>query len=115
MQEETEDLENVYKELLLLFNEFKVIKKNEVHSVFEEGWEKNPTNGRSKSDTSAMSYDMDMMMDAPDDVDEDEQGKGHADVFDNESAGLGRMDTLESARSGSMTSQEFRPSNFDPK
>ena len=30
MQEQTEDLENVYKELLLLHNELKVIKKNEV-------------------------------------------------------------------------------------
>ena len=29
LQEETENLENMYKELLLLSNEFKVIKRNE--------------------------------------------------------------------------------------
>lgn len=38
-QEETEDLENVYKELLLLCNELKVIKKNEVPAMdTEEQW-----------------------------------------------------------------------------
>lgn len=38
-QEETEDLENVYKELLLLSNELKVIKKNEVPAMdAEDEW-----------------------------------------------------------------------------
>ena len=38
IQEETENLENVYKELLLLSNEFKVIKRNDVPSAFEGAW-----------------------------------------------------------------------------
>ena len=33
MQEQTEELENTYKELLLLNSEFKVIKKNEMPST----------------------------------------------------------------------------------
>ena len=38
MQKETDDLENVYKELLLLSNELKVIKRNMVpSSMLEEG------------------------------------------------------------------------------
>ena len=60
IQEETENLENVYKELLLLSNEFKVIKRND---------------GRAPSDTMS-SMSMDMMMDVPDDADEEEQGNG---------------------------------------
>ena len=75
MQEQTEDLENVYKELLLLHNELKVVKKNEVtmeQAKEEGGWTISPTNdGRSKSDAlSAMSEGM--MMDIPDDAEDQE-------------------------------------------
>jgi hypothetical protein len=106
MQEETENLENVYKELLLLSNEFKVIKRNEVPSAFEGAWQ-SPTNGRTASDTmSAMS--MDMMMDVPDDVDEEEQGNGlGSDQFvDNSGLARARIDTitLDQTRRGSVRS-----------
>lgn len=69
-QEETEDLENVYKELLLLSNELKVIKKNEVPAMDnDEEWQQSPTNARSESAAmSAMSAELEMMMmDAPED------------------------------------------------
>lgn len=69
MQEETEELENVYKDLLLLSNEFKVMKKNfEPTESIAEGMVLSETMARSKSDAmSQISHDVEMIMDVPDD------------------------------------------------
>ena len=72
MQQETEELENIYKELLLLSTEFKLIKKNEINDDDAEE-RKNPgsINVRNDSDVgSIMSMELEMMMDVPDDQDE---------------------------------------------
>ena len=68
MQQETEELENIYKELLLLSTEFKLIKKNEVNDEDAEE-RKNPGSiNQNDSDAgSIMSMELEMMMDVPDD------------------------------------------------
>ena len=72
MQRETEELENIYKELLLLSTEFKLIKKNELSD--EDGEEhrnykkSGSINDCANSDGgSLMSMELEMMMEVPDD------------------------------------------------
>lgn len=80
MQEDTEKLESIYKELLLLTNELKLIKKNELPTL-EYGTAGTPRNkDRTKSDAmSQYSQDIEMMIDMPEDVD---GGFGQGDMND---------------------------------
>ena len=117
-QEETAELENTYKELLLLSQQLKVIKRNELPSNTEEnGMETSPKNGRAASDAaiSLVSNEMEMMMDVPDDFDENEflAENDDQEESDNEFRD-GRVDTLESSRKGSMAS-EIAPSKTTPR
>ena len=72
MQRETEELENIYKELLLLSTEFKLIKKNEIddedaeeHKNYKKTGSIN--DGANSDGGSLMSMELEMMMDVPDD------------------------------------------------
>ena len=117
-QEETAELENTYKELLLLSQQLKVIKRNELPSNTEEGgMETSPKNGRAASDAaiSLVSNEMEMMMDVPDDFDENEflAENNDQEESDNEFRD-GRVDTLESSRKGSMAS-DIAPSKTTPR
>jgi len=102
MQEDTEKLESIYKELLLLTNELKLIKKNELPSI-EFGTAGTPRGKeRTKSDAmSQYSQEIEMMVDMPADFDGGfEQGDSN-DVFEIQE----RIDTLNSSRRESVTSE----------
>ena len=120
MQEQTEELENTYKELLLLNSEFKVIKKNEMPSTLTAAADQStvlsPQNAaRSQSDNlSMMSQELEMMMNVPDDDYEDQVGGGadvgpggmyEGDFYEQDAAG--RHDTLTSSKRGSVTDDEM--------
>ena len=72
MQRETEEFENIYKELLLLSTEFKLIKKNELsdedddeHKNYRKSGSIN--DGANSEGGSLMSMELEMMMEVPDD------------------------------------------------
>ena len=72
MQRETEELDNIYKELLLLSTEFKLIKKNECSDEDDEenkNYKKSSSinDGANSDGGSLMSMELEMMMDVPDD------------------------------------------------
>jgi len=76
MQNETDELENVYKELLLLTNEMKVIKRNMVPcQALNEENDLQHISPRNRNDA-ASELSQEMVMDVPDDLGlaEGEQG-----------------------------------------
>ena len=110
-QEETAELENTYKELLLLSQQLKVIKRNEAPAAGQEdGVQLSPNaNGRNTSEAaiSVVSNEMEMMMDVPDDFDENEfLAENIAGQEDDHDERLGSA-TLESSRQGSVVSDNI--------
>ena len=105
MQDDTEKLELLYKDLLLLTDEFKLIKKNELPSMLEDNTDILSPKRKRDHLKSDVTESLEMLSDG-DLAEEDGQGEQGSEslMFDDDETGRFVTDTLSIARHGSTVS-----------
>ena len=107
MQDETENLELLYKDLLLLTDEFKLIKKNELPSMLEDNTDILSPKRKRDHLKSDVTESLGVLTDG-DLAEEEEDGQGEQGseglMFDDDETGRYVTDTLSISRHGSTVS-----------